>query len=653
MVAVMLQTIKARLLAAFGALFLCTIAITSVGGFASFTANQGLETVYGDMEGVRELKVVADMYAVNIVDVSHKVRNGNMSWSEGISSIQQADQSIAKSWKAFKENHTSNDEASAVAEVERLTTAANQVKTDLLAAMQKQDKAALDKIVIERLYSTIDPVSEGVTKLIELEDKDAQKHFKATKAITHMANTVSFFSILVGAVVLVWSLWMVLAHIVKPLGTITKAMHELATGNTEITVPGRDRKDELGKLASALEVFLENATQRTKLEETARLEREREQMRQKQLEKLVLEFRGMIANVMTTLGREIASMRGASDNLAEAATTATSRAHSASEASEGASTNTQTVAAATEELGISIREIASQAQRASSIVEEATKAAKATDADVGSLAEAAQRIGQVVDMIRAIADQTNLLALNATIEAARAGEAGRGFAIVAQEVKSLAMQTAKATQEIADQVSSVQGSTEAAVLSIRAIGNRMEEINSLTTTIAAAVEEQEAATREIAHNVSLAADGSRLIANNASGVTEAAGQTQQEARRVQNTSDELTLVSKNLEEAVEAFLKDVATDLEERRKALRSKVDAPVEVHMASGKHHSKIHNVSPDGAQINFVPGLVPQGLIQIDFGQGLLPATVVWANSTVAGIAFKKPIPNIVELINGKIAA
>ncbi|WP_424630190.1 methyl-accepting chemotaxis protein [Bradyrhizobium sp. SYSU BS000235] len=344
----------------------------------------------------------------------------------------------------------------------------------------------------------------------------------------------------------------------KPILALDGAMRAMAAGNYDIAVPGADRRDEIGSMANALEVF------RGGLSETGRLRCAQEEQRtQSEAERrnamnaLAQKFEVSVGSIVDTVGAAATELRTTAESMAGTAEEATAQTSAVAQASEEASANSQAVAAAVEQLNASINEIAQQVNESAQVAGNAARQANDTNAEVQGLEEAAQKIGDVVKLISEIAAQTNLLALNATIEAARAGEAGRGFAVVASEVKALASQTSKATDEIATQVSAIQAATRSSAEAIDGITKTIGKVNEIASAIASAVEEQGAATREIAHNVAEAARGTGEVSANIVGVKEAARETGLAADQVVASASELSRSGETLKSQVDAFLREV------------------------------------------------------------------------------------------------
>lgn len=344
----------------------------------------------------------------------------------------------------------------------------------------------------------------------------------------------------------------------RPIPTLAGVMARLARNDSDSDIPYTSYTNEIGEMARAVSVFRDNTLERTKLEAERAREAERREARQKALETLIESFKADAEQTIAAVTVMAADLERTAGALQGIASGTNDKAQLVATASDQASANVGTVAAASEELSASITEISNQISEALNNVSSTSAMAMSSNDRMSELMSSAQQIGEVVTLIREIAGQTNLLALNATIEAARAGEAGRGFAVVATEVKTLAMRTAQATESISKQVEQIQSATDQAVSSIAEIAERMGQVNSITTTIAAAVTEQGAATSEINVSVHHAAGDTRHVSETISGVTEAATTTFNSAREVLETSAKVSARTKALSARIESFLAGVA-----------------------------------------------------------------------------------------------
>ncbi|TLP43829.1 methyl-accepting chemotaxis protein [Cohaesibacter sp. CAU 1516] len=345
--------------------------------------------------------------------------------------------------------------------------------------------------------------------------------------------------------------------ITRPISALVAEMTDLADGNTDVALLSTSRGDEIGDMTKAVAVFRDNAIERQRLADAAAAEQKAREQRQMTVEYLIKSFDSDVKQALETVGSNTTEMEGTAKVLTGIASDTSQRATSAAAASEQASVNVQTVAAAAEELAASIEEIGRQVEQTKQVVSEGTLSATETNVKVSALSDSSQKIGDVIRLIQDIAEQTNLLALNATIEAARAGEMGKGFAVVAAEVKELANQTSRATEEISSQISSVQGSTKEAADAIDQIAQTMNRINDYTSSIATAVEQQGAATTEISVNVQQAAQGTSEVAFNMSGVTASITETNQSANQVLSASQAVSSQAVNLNGLVARFLEEV------------------------------------------------------------------------------------------------
>ncbi|MEJ1160365.1 HAMP domain-containing methyl-accepting chemotaxis protein [Prosthecomicrobium sp. N25] len=424
-------------------------------------------------------------------------------------------------------------------------------RIDALAAkvveLHRIREEGLDRLgpaILKRYESAVDSV---VTEQNELGPR-AQAAIESTR---RNAMTLAGVFVLV-VTVLAASLG---TSISRAILAIAACMNELAAGNLRVAIFGAGRRDEIGRMAAAVEVFRDNAVEKERLEneqEAAKVAAERE--KREAMHRLADEFERAVGGIVQSVASAASEMQATANTLTAAAEETARQSTAVSAASEEASANVQTVASAAEELAASVREIGRQVEQSSAMSTRAVGDTHGANDKVQRLAASAQKIGAIVDMIADIAGQTNLLALNATIEAARAGDAGRGFAVVASEVKLLAEQTSKATAEISAQIAEIQTATGASVVAIRGVGETIDGLSRIAGSISSAVEQQGSATGEIARNVQLASAGTQEVSTNIAGVSRAAEETGTAAVQVLTSSTDLARRAEQLSEEVGRFI---------------------------------------------------------------------------------------------------
>jgi methyl-accepting chemotaxis protein len=438
------------------------------------------------------------------------------------------------------------------------------IKKALAGYLEAFASASASMIKGDELYrNEVRALTTGSLDIIKTVDETLQRDLGDTKSQTDatIGSSITTQEIAAGLAFLAGILiaFFIGRSISKPLSGLTSGMQELAEGNFGVVLPGLGRKDEVGDMAQAVETFKVKAEQKAREEAEAKMQQDQAAaaQRKRDMIKLADDFEGAVGEIIETVSSASTELEASAGTLTATAERAQEVTTMVAAASEEASTNVQSVASATEEMASSVNEISRQVQTSSNIASEAVNQARKTNDRVGELAQAASRIGDVVELINTIAGQTNLLALNATIEAARAGEAGRGFAVVASEVKALAEQTAKATGEISQQITGIQAATQDSVAAIKEIGDTIGRMSEIASTIAAAVEEQGAATQEISRNVQQAAQGTQQVSSNITDVQRGATETGSASSQVLSAAQSLSRDSNRLRTEVGKFLDTV------------------------------------------------------------------------------------------------
>ncbi|MBP2312122.1 methyl-accepting chemotaxis protein [Azospirillum soli] len=571
-----------------------------VGLRALGIANKDVKIIYEDrVVPLRDLKIISDAYAIFVVDASHKARDGAFSWEESLASAQKAKADIGSRWQAYLATSLAPEEVELVNQIKPLMLKADETVDRLTRILTAKDAAGLDTFVRKDLYQTIDPVTDRIGSLIDLQVRLADESYREAVQAYDEARLVSLLLLAVAVLAVLAGVLVVTGRVVRPIESLTAVMQRMAGGDYTAAVPRADSRDEIGAMARAVEVFKANGL------DNQRLHSEQERQRAEAEAAKVAALEGMAATVeretrsaVDRVAERTQRMEANAGAMAHSAGAVGVNSQSVAAAAEQALRNAQTVASATEELAASIREIGTQVGQASDITRRAVASGEHARETIQSLSNAVTRIGDVAQLIQDIASQTNLLALNATIEAARAGEAGKGFAVVASEVKSLANQTAKATEDIATQIAEIQSVTGNAVAAVGSITNSITDVDHVAATIAAAMEEQAAATQEISRNVSETADAAQEVSTRIAEVSREASATGDRAAEVRTVADE---VSHSIDDLRSVLIRVVRTSMTEvdRRRETRYGTDLPVRVEGTAGGRSCRAVNLSAGGAAL------------------------------------------------------
>ena len=554
------SSIKARISWAFGLVFLLLPGMILIGSHGMSSVTASLKTVYED-------RAVPLAQIADVRNSFQRIRMRTMilensrnaeEISELIAQIGAIQIQIESIWQDYLGTYLTPEEERIARDVEGAIDNYISIMAEALRSAQAgHDGTNTARMGSEgaRAYAQLE---ESLSDLVALQvSVAAEEYSQATVSANRLTTAMTALGIAGGLGGLLIAV-VITSSIVTPVIGLTAAMKRVSDGDLTTEIPARERKDEVGAMAAALAVFRDALQRNREMEDRAKArEAEAEAEQRAALAKMADEFESTVGGLVRQLSSSSAELEATARSLSSTAEETNMQSASVASAAEQTAANVQAVATATEQLAASSQEIGSQVAQAATRSAAAVDQARETNDLVSELSDSAQKIGEVIAMIRAIAEQTNLLALNATIEAARAGEAGKGFAVVAAEVKGLADQTAKATDQIATQITGMQGISEKSVAAIGAIAQQIEQMSALAGSVAAAVEEQQAATGEIARNVSEAARGTQEATGNISQVREASGHTASASEQLLTSANELSQNAGTLETEVSQFLQRV------------------------------------------------------------------------------------------------
>jgi methyl-accepting chemotaxis protein len=541
-------SIKVRLSAAVISLALMTLLAVGSSIWTMRASESAMQLVLDDrVIPLRDLKMISDAYAVDIVDTSHKVRGGSFTFAKGLEKVQSSQKVIEERWAAYLATYLTEEEKRLVKDAETAKKRADAVVAEIIDMFRDEMRGPVATFVDNRLYPAIEPMTESIDKLVALQITEAEAAANLTRISAALNQKLLLLALALALALVSFALLTTFRHVLAPIRQLTAALGAMGAGDFSNPAPLQGRKDEIGQMAGVIEQMRGSSL------EIKRLNMEKSETSERELAK-----RGLLLTLIRDLGQQVngasrqvndgaQAMTASSSILAESASQTAERSASTRVSLEGNTAAIQSMAAATSELSMSVEELAMQGGRILASVDQMGTRASLAGGKLDELNEIAGKASAAVDLIASVADQTNLLALNATIEAARAGEAGRGFAVVAGEVKGLAAQAARASSDIRTLIAAMTETGVSLQDAMAEVIGSVDELKSVAGYVKDACYEQSRATGAISRSIEETAQVAQVILSDVQAMSLSASETGETAENVATVARQLIEASQQLE----------------------------------------------------------------------------------------------------------